>query len=117
MDNNQHKIAELLDDVVCPKVEPITNLQLGDTEINASHLHNMSIPELVRICSRNRPAGISETNSEKIVSSICLEYSKINDQRDLDREAQLKTATTPSTRCLSRSSVNAVVEVSLYEAS
>jgi len=89
---NQNNIAELLHKVVGTKAKGFST-ENGDTKKRPPL---MSMTEFIRICSRNRPAGISDINWDRFVSSICLECSWIDVQGEVDRRAQVEDETSSS---------------------
>jgi len=79
----------------------------------------MSIPEFLRICSQNRPAGVSDDNWQRFLYSICSEYFKVGFHGDLSSKIQAKSGNIDARLPCSpsRSSINAVMELSMQEAS
>jgi hypothetical protein len=111
-DHYKHKICELSvaipHDVACTKVQPSCTSELGRKGISCP-TQDVQNAELVRICSKNRPVGVSDVNWERLLSSVCFEYSWNDVKGEFDTSAGMVTAiwATPSPRSPSRSSENA----------
>jgi len=88
----QNKMAKSLSYALRPRAKPTTSLLPGNTDVSTAASNEMSVAEFKSICSRNRPAGISESNWEKFLLSCSLEWFQIND----NREAQFEAASTTS---------------------
>jgi len=107
-------MAELFNCAFGPKANATAILQLRDIDISVPY-SGMSPLELIRICSRNRPAGISDSNWETFLLSLSFDCFDINFQSKLDREVPMEATSTISLLGSSRSSVNAVIEISVNE--
>jgi len=92
-DNNQHNIAGLLQKVVGTKAKHFST-DSGDTKKGPPSL--MPMTEFIKICSRNRPAGISDISWDRFVSSVCLECFWIDVQGEVDKRAQIEAETSSS---------------------
>jgi len=79
----------------------------------------MSISEFLRICSQNRPSGVSDDNWQQFLNSTCSEYFNVGSNGDLGSKIQAKSVniTVPVTNSPSRSSIDAVMDLSMQEAS
>jgi len=83
---NQNKIA-ISQNAFRPTA---TTVQLGDIHIGTPLSDKVSLPEFIRICSRNRPAGISDSNWETFVLSLSFDCFHNNVQKESDKEAWLE---------------------------
>jgi len=77
----------------------------------------MSISEFVRICTQNRPEGVSDDNWRRFLYSICSEYFRDGLDGDFSTKAKTKSENiaVPVSRSPSRSSIDAVIGVSMEE--
>jgi len=98
---------ELPRDVTCAEAQRFSTSELDSTGTYCPPF-DMRTAELVRICLRNRPAGVSDVDWERFLSSVCFEYSQNDAKCGFDTSAGIKTAiwATPSPRSPSRSNAN-----------
>jgi len=89
-DNNQRNIAELLHKVVGSKPK---RFLVGNCDATKSPPPLMPMMEFMKICSRNRPAGISDSSWDRFVSTICLECFWIDVYGEVDKRGQVKAET------------------------
>jgi len=87
VDNNQHNIAELPHKVVGTKAKRFSTSEYGTKK--CPH-QLMPITEFIKICSRNRPAGISDISWDRFVSSVYLECCQIDVQGEVDKRGQVE---------------------------
>jgi len=94
-DHFKHKINELRielpHDMAWTKASCLSTSELGSKGIRYPPL-DVRTEELVRICLKNRPAGVSDDNWERFLSSVCFEYSKNDVKGSLDTSAGMKAA-------------------------
>jgi len=99
-DSIQHNHAEHQQNVVRSEVNPLPTsyIQGGREECPSPLLRPMS--EFINICTRNRPAGVSDIEWDRFVSTICFECFWIDLQIEMDKKVQVNTPmlATP-TRC------------------
>jgi len=86
--NNQRNMAERLHKVVGTKAKRFSMSDYEDTKKCPPPL--MPMTEFIKICSRNRPAGISDMSWDRFVYSLCLECSWIDVQGEVDKRGQLE---------------------------
>jgi len=93
--------------------------QLGEEMEKVPPTIKMSISEFLRICSHNRPLGVSDDNWQQFLNSTCSEYFNVGFNGDLSSKIQAKSVniTAPVPNSPSRSSIDAVMDLSMQEAS
>jgi len=87
-DNNQRR-TELLKKFVRTKAKRFSTSQNRDAK-KYPPPPLMPMTEFIKICSRNRPAGIPDIVWDRLVSSICLECFWIDVQGEADKRGQMK---------------------------
>jgi len=88
VDNDQRNIAERLHKVVGTKAKRFSMSDYEDTKKCPPPL--MPMTEFIKICSRNRPAGIPDMSWDRFVYSLCLECSWIDVQGEVDKRGQVE---------------------------
>jgi len=93
--------------------------KLGEEMEKVSPTIKMSISEFLRICSQNRPVGVSDDNWQQFLNSTCSEYFNVGFNVDLSSKIQAKyvNITVPVPKSPSRSSIDAVMDLSMQKAS
>jgi len=91
--------------------------QLGEEMEKVPPTIKMSISEFLRICSHNRPVGVSDDNWQQFLNSTCSEYFNVSLNGDLRSKIRAKSLniTVPVTNSPSRSSIDAVMRLSMQE--
>jgi len=98
--DNQRNRAELLKTFVRTKAERFSTSHNWDTK-KCPPPSLMPMTDFIKICSRNRPAGIPDIVWDRFVSSICIECFWIDGEDEVDKRGQMK-AKTSSSRSLHR---------------
>jgi len=101
----------------CANIYDSYMTQLGDEMEKVALTTQMSISEFLRICSQNRPVGVSDDNWQQFLNSTCSDYFKVGFNGDLSGRRQTKSLNTivsvPNSP--SRSSIDAVMGLSMPE--
>jgi len=95
----------------------VSKAQLGGEMKKVDITTPILISELVRICSRNRPEGVSDDNWQRFLSFTCSEYFNFGINGEFDSQAKVKSEnfSVPVPRSSSRSSVDAVMDMFIEE--
>jgi len=106
-------------------VEKLTNLkgvsvpQWGEELDKVAPTKEISISEFLKICQLNRPEVVSDDEWKRFLNSICAEYFKLGLNHLVDSKAVTKSSifAVPTPSFNSRSSINAVMGLSMAEVS
>jgi len=106
-------------------VEKLTNLkgvsvaQWGEELDKVAPTKEISISEFLKICQLHRPQVVSDDEWQRFLNSICAEYFLLGLNHEVDRKAVTKSSsfTVPTPSLSSRSSVNAIMDLSMAEVS
>jgi len=91
-DSYKHNNTEHLHNVLSEEkpLSTSTSYNMVGTEKWPSQLL-MPIPEFIKICTRNRPAGISDNEWDRFVSTICFECFWIDFRGEVDKKVRVNT--------------------------
>jgi len=110
VDNNPHNIAELTHEVVDSKAKCFSTMDEGDTK--KCHPPLMPMTQFIKICSRNRPVGISDISWDRFLSSICLECPWIDVLGEVEQRERMEA--TPDTMGKKRFDGGSIGKVNTY---
>jgi len=92
-ESTKHNNTEDLHNGVRSEENPLSKSynMIGTGECPSHLLMPMPMPEFIKICTRNRPAGISDNEWDMFVSTISFECFWINVQGEVDKKVWVNT--------------------------